>query len=406
MVPNGIMSFATQQAGTSHCAVRTACTGANYLAITLAGLAVLTWSAPSFAADSGVSASTNPASSAFGPTIPNKTPAPGPAPEGMVWIPGGEFSMGCQAPSEGYCTPATMNAVNDAQPIHRVYVNGFWMDQTDVTNDKFEKFVKATGYKTIAEIAPTKEEFPTAPPENLVAGSVVFTSTPGPVSLDDHFQWWSYVHGANWRHPTGPDSDIKGKGNYPVVQIAWPDAVAYAKWAGKRLPTEAEWEFASRGGLSGKLYAWGDEFKPGGKWMANTYQGTFPVKDTGEDGFAGLSPVKSFPPNGYGLYDMAGNVWQWCSDWYRPDYYARLKLAGIDVARNPQGPDAPYDPAEPGVQKRVQKGGSFLCTDQYCTRYMAGTRGKGDVDTGCNHLGFRCVADAVPGTSGKQMAAH
>jgi formylglycine-generating enzyme required for sulfatase activity len=302
--------------------------------------------------------------------------------------------MGCEVPSEGVCTMATMNSVHDAQPIHRVYVDGFWMDATDVTNDKFEQFVKATGYKTIAEIAPTKEEFPTAPPENLVAGSVVFTPTPGPVPLTDHFQWWRYVHGANWRHPTGPDSDIKGKGNYPVVQIAWPDAVAYAKWAGKRLPTEAEWEFASRGGLSGKVYAWGDEFKPGGKWMANTWQGTFPVKDTGEDGFAGLAPVKSFPPNGYGLYDMAGNVWQWCSDWYRPDYFARLKLSGVAVARNPQGPDSSYDPSEPGEKKRVQRGGSFLCTDQYCTRYMAGTRGKGDISTGCNHLGFRCVEDA------------
>ncbi|MFZ0827765.1 MAG: formylglycine-generating enzyme family protein [Verrucomicrobiia bacterium] len=364
------------------------------MAAILPGMAILAGSASVFAADSQA-VPTNQASSAFAPTVPNLASAPGPAPEGMVWIPGGEFSMGCQAPSEGVCTMATMNAVNDAVPIHRVYVNGFWMDQTDVTNDKFEKFVKATGYKTLAEIAPTKEEFPTAPPENLVAGSVVFTPTPGPVPLTDHFQWWNYVHGADWRHPTGPDSDIKGKGNYPVVQIAYPDAVAYAKWAGKRLPTEAEWEFASRGGLSGKVYAWGDEFKPGGKYMANTYQGTFPVKDTGEDGFAGVSPVKSFPPNGYGLYDMAGNVWQWCSDWYRPDYYARLKLAGVEVARNPQGPDAPYDPAEPGEKKRVQKGGSFLCTDQYCTRYMAGTRGKGEVNTGCNHLGFRCVEDGA-----------
>jgi len=336
---------------------------------------------------------TNLTASAFAPTVSNQAPAPKPAPEGMVWIPGGEFSMGSEGKCNGAscCSPAT---VADALPIHRVYVNGFWMDQTDVTNDKFEQFVKATGYKTIAEIAPTKEEFPTAPPENLVAGSVVFTPTPGPVPLTDHFQWWNYVHGANWRHPEGPQSDIQGKGNYPVVQIAWPDAVAYAKWAGKRLPTEAEWEFASRGGLSGKVYDWGDEFKPGGKWMANTYQGTFPVKDTGEDGFAGLSPVKAFPPNGYGLYDMAGNVWQWCSDWYRPDYFARLKLSGIDVARNPPGPDSPYDPSEPGTKKRVQRGGSFLCTDQYCTRYMAGTRGKGDVDTGCNHLGFRCVKDA------------
>jgi formylglycine-generating enzyme len=344
-----------------------------------------------------------PPASAFAPTVPSKTPAPGPAPEGMVWIPGGEFSMGSEGKCNGVacCSPAT---VADALPVHRVYVNGFWMDATDVTNDQFEKFVKATGYKTIAEIAPTKEEFPTAPPENLVAGSVVFTPTPGPVPLTDHFQWWNYVKGANWRHPTGPDSDIKGKGNYPVVHIAYPDAVAYAKWAGKRLPTEAEWEFASRGGLSGKVYAWGDEFKPGGKWMANTYQGTFPVKDTGEDGFAGLAPVKSFPPNGYGLYDMAGNVWQWCSDWYRPDYYARLKLAGVDVARNPQGPDSSYDPSEPGEKKRVQRGGSFLCSDQYCTRYMIGTRGKGEAATGCNHLGFRCVKDVEAATTGKEVS--
>jgi len=319
----------------------------------------------------------------------------------MVWIPGGEFSMGSDGICDGKscCSPAT---VGDTQPIHRVYVDGFWMDQTDVTNEKFEQFVKATGYVTIAERTPTKEEFPTAPPENLVAGSVVFTPTPGPVPLDDHYQWWSYVKGANWRHPTGRDSDLKGKEKYPVVHIAYPDAVAYAKWAGKRLPTEAEWEFAARGGLWGKIYAWGDEFKPGGKFMANTWQGQFPVKDTGEDGYAGIAPVAQFPPNAYGLYDMAGNVWQWCSDWYRPDYYARLKLAGVAVARNPQGPDSPYDPAEPGEKKRVQRGGSFLCTDQYCTRYMVGTRGKGEVTTGDNHLGFRCVKDAPAGEKAKE----
>jgi formylglycine-generating enzyme len=266
------------------------------------------------------------------------------------------------------------------------------MDATVVTNAQFEKFANATGYRTIAEIAPTKEEFPTAPPENLVAGSTVFTPTAVPVGLNDHFQWWNYVPGANWRHPEGPQSEIKNRGNYPVVQIAYPDAVAYAKWAGKRLPTEAEWEFAGRGGLSGKLYSWGDEFKPKGKFMANTWQGQFPVKDAGEDGFAGIAPVKSFPPNGYGLYDMGGNVWQWCSDWYRPDYFKQLADSGR-VARNPQGPNTPFDPAEPTEKKRVHKGGSFLCTDQYCTRYMVGTRGKGEVTTAANHLGFRCVKD-------------
>ncbi len=191
------------------------------------------------------------------------------------------------------CSPAT---VADALPIHRVYVDGFWMDETDVTNAEFEKFVQATGYITIAERTPTKEEFPMAPPESLVAGSIVFTPTSRPVPLNNHYRWWRYQHGANWRHPEGPQSDIKGKENYPVVQIAYPDAVAYAEWAGKRLPTEAEWEFAARGGLTGKLYPWGDEFKPGGKFAANSYQGQFPVEDTGEDGFAGIAPVKSFPP--------------------------------------------------------------------------------------------------------------
>ena len=327
----------------------------------------------------------------FAPTIENKAKPPSTPPEGMVWIPGGEFSMGStgKALGKSCCGVCSETTVADCQPLHRVSVDGFWMDATDVTNAEFDKFVKATGYVTIAERMPTKEEFPNAPAENLIAGSVVFTPTKEPVPLDDHLRWWSYVKGADWRHPSGPSSSIKGHGNDPVVQVAYDDALAYAKWAGKRLPTEAEWEFAQRGSLSGKLFAWGDEFKPGGKYMANTYQGVFPVKDTGEDGFAGISPVKSFPPNGYGLYDMAGNVWQWCSDWYRPDTYAEDAKHG--VVRNPKGPDSSYDPLEPGIPKRVQRGGSFLCTDQYCTRYMAGTRGKGAVDTGTNHTGFRCV---------------
>jgi formylglycine-generating enzyme required for sulfatase activity len=330
-------------------------------------------------------------SSLFLPTAESKTPEPGAAPEGMVWIPGGEFSMGSTIESESMC--GLPGVTRDAQPVHRVQVEGFWMDATEVTNEQFERFVKATGYVTIAERAPTKEEFPTAPPENLVAGSTVFTPTPQPVPLDDHFQWWRYEIGANWRHPEGPNSDIKAKGRFPVVHVAYPDALAYAKWAGKRLPTEAEWEFAARGGLSGKIFAWGDEFHPGGKAMANTYQGRFPVRDTGEDRFGGIAPVAQFPPNGYGLYDVAGNVWEWCSDWYRPDTYARLKLTGR-VARDPQGPDSPYDPAEPTEKKRVHRGGSFLCSDQYCTRYMVGTRGKGEETTGSNHVGFRCVKTA------------
>jgi formylglycine-generating enzyme required for sulfatase activity len=283
-----------------------------------------------------------------------------------------------------------MKATEDSRPVHRVYVDGFWIDKTDVTNQQFEAFVKATGYVTVAERKPRAEDYPGAPPENLVAGSIVFSPPDHPVPLNDHFQWWNYVHGANWRHPLGPDSDIKGKENYPVVQIAYEDALAYAKWAGKRLPTEAEWEFAARGGLSGKPFVWGEEFRPNGKWMANTHQGKFPVKDTGEDGHVGITAVAQYPPNGYGLFDMAGNFWQWTSDWYRPDYYQQLVAAG-GVARNPQGPDSPFDPAEPTEKKRVHRGGSFLCTDQYCSRYMVGTRGKGEISTGTNHLGFRCV---------------
>jgi formylglycine-generating enzyme required for sulfatase activity len=326
--------------------------------------------------------------STFEPTVANTTAAPGPAPNGMVWIPGGEFSMGAADPPGN--DDVGMKATLDSRPIHRVYVDGFYMDKTDVTNQEFAAFVKATRYITVAERPPRSEDFPGAPRENLVAGSVVFSPPDHPVPLDNHFRWWNYVHGANWRHPLGPQSDIKGKEQYPVVHIAYEDAVAFSQWAGKRLPTEAEWEFAARGGLSGKPFIWGDEFQPHGQWMANTHQGHFPVHDTGEDGHVGVTAVAQYPSNGYGLYDMAGNVWQWTTDWYRPDYYQQLAAVGV-VARNPQGPTSAYDPSEPNQPKKAHRGGSFLCTDQYCSRYMVGTRGKGEVSTGTNHLGFRCV---------------
>jgi sulfatase modifying factor 1 len=324
----------------------------------------------------------------FAPTVPNTGPPPGKAPAGMVWIPGGEFSMGAQDAPEA--NDVAMNATHDSRPVHRVYVDGFFMDATDVTNAQFADFVNATGYVTVAERKPRAEDFPGAPPENLVAGSVVFAPPDGPVPLDNHFRWWTYVRGADWRHPSGGESDVINRGNYPVVHVAYEDVEAYAKWAGKRLPTEAEWEFAARGGLSGKPFVWGDTLRPDGQWMANTHQGQFPSRDTASDGHAGIAPVAQYPANGYGLYDMAGNVWQWTSDWYRPDYYSLLAAAG-GVARNPRGPETPYDPAEPGQPKKVHRGGSFLCTDQYCSRYIVGTRGKGEISTGTNHLGFRCV---------------
>lgn len=296
---------------------------------------------------------------------------------GMVWIPGGRFWMGT-------------DHMPDAQPVHQVEVNGFWMDQTDVTNEEFARFVKATAYVTVAERPLDPKEFRSLAAEDLAPGSVVFTAPSGPISLDDPLAWWKFVKGANWRHPEGPRSDLRGKEKYPVVHIAWADAEAYAKWAGKRLPTEAEWEFAARGGRDRQDYPWGNDLKPGGKWKANTFQGHFPDKNTSEDGYAGAAPVASFEPNDFGLYDMSGNVWQWVSDWYRPDYYAQLGEGG-QAALNPQGPPDSFDPLEPGVHKRVQKGGSFLCTDQYCERYMPGARGKGDAETGTNHVGFRCV---------------
>ncbi len=326
---------------------------------------------------------------AFEPTIPDSSFAGGNIPKGMVFIPGGIFSMG--APDPVGISNGGKETMKDCRPIHRVKLNAFYMDEHEVTNADFAAFVKAIGYITIAEQKPTAAEFPGAKPEDLLAGSVVFTAPSTEVPLKNHFEWWSYIPQTNWRHPLGPKSDIKNKENDPVVHIAWEDAVAYAKWAGKRLPTEAEWEYAGRGGLTGNMYAWGNRFRPDGKFMANSFQGHFPNADSQEDGFGGIAPIKKFPPNSYGLYDMAGNVWEWCADWYRPDYFEKLNQAG--VALNPSGPSDSFDPSEPGIAKKVQRGGSFLCTDQYCTRYMMGTRGKGDWRTGTNHLGFRCVKD-------------
>jgi formylglycine-generating enzyme required for sulfatase activity len=299
---------------------------------------------------------------------------------GMVWIAGGEFWMGAQG-----------TEIRDALPVHRVAVDGFWIDRTAVTNAEFARFVAVTHYVTVAERPLDPKDFLGVPAEKLKPGGVVFSPPARPPSLADATAWWSYVPGANWRHPDGPASDIRGKEDDPVVQIAWADADAYAKWAHKRLPSEAEFEFAARGGLDRKPYAWGSELKPGGKWQANLFQGHFPNQDTAEDGYAGRAPVASYAPNGYGLFDMTGNVWQWCADWYRDDYY-HTAAAQAKVLRNPRGPADSRDSQDPGVGKRVQRGGSFLCTDQYCERYVVGSRGKGDPDTSTNHIGFRCVS--------------
>jgi formylglycine-generating enzyme len=321
------------------------------------------------------------------------------APPGMIWIAGGEFTMGTSDPA----------SFPNERPAHRVQVDGFWIDEHDVTNAEFAKFVEATSYVTTAEKKPDweelKKELPpdTPKPDDsvLVAGSLVFTPTSRPVPLDDLSAWWRWVPGACWRHPEGPDSSIAGREKHPVVQVSWYDAAAYAKWAGKRLPTEAEWEFAARGGLDGKRYTWGDEFRPGGKYMANTWQGLFPVSNTAEDGFVGTSPVGSFPPNGYGLYDMAGNVWQWCSDWYRVDAFTQIatQLANKNVCRDSGGPLESWDPADPNAPKRVVKGGSFLCNPSYCESYRPSARRGTPPDTGSSHTGFRCAMSANPSLS-------
>jgi formylglycine-generating enzyme required for sulfatase activity len=265
------------------------------------------------------------------------------------------------------------------------------MDRAPVTNAEFERFVKATGYVTVAERPLDPRDFPGVPKEKLVPGSAVFTPTGSAVPLDNPLQWWRYTPGANWRHPGGPSTGIRTRADHPVVHVAYEDALAYARWANKRLPTEAEFEFAARGGLDRNRYPWGNEMTPGGKAAANTWQGKFPAGDRGEDGHSGTSPVTAFPANGFGVYDMGGNVWQWCSDWYRADVYA-MRAATAGPVKNPQGPESSFDPQEPGAAKRVLRGGSYLCTDQYCARYLVGSRGKSEVSSGTSNLGFRLVS--------------
>jgi formylglycine-generating enzyme required for sulfatase activity len=311
-----------------------------------------------------------------GRSSPDEAPPTGDPPE-MVSIPGGTFWMGSD---DG---PA------DERPMHEVAVGPFQMDTTEVTVGQFEAFVRATGYVTVAERPFDGARFPDAPPELRRPGAAVFVPVDAPLDgpwETPHPPWWRYVPGANWRHPEGPGTGVRGKENFPVVQIAWEDAEAYAKWAGKRLPTEAEWEWAARGGLDRKPYCWGEaENGAGGRWYANTFQGTFPAFDRGADGFVGLAPVKSFPPNGYGLYDMSGNAWEWCADWYDPGYYA---AAPKD---DPKGP--PTGPPVDGEREpqRVRRGGSFLCADGYCRRYLPAARDKNPPDSSANHTGFRCV---------------
>lgn len=292
----------------------------------------------------------------------------------MVLITGGTFKMGNEE-------------FTDAKPVHVITVSSFLMDAHEVTNKEFNRFVKATNYITVAERQLDPKDYPGVPPNLLVPGSAVFTPSVKKVQLDNPLQWWQYVAGADWRHPKGIASSIKGHEMDPVVQVCYDDAVAYAQWAGKRLPTEAEWEYAARAGKNYSQYYWGTALKPKGKWVANIYQGSFPDNNTLEDGFKDIAPVESYPANAFGLFDMEGNVWEWCADYYRPDYYNH------SPAKNPKGPADSFDPEEPSAVKRVQRGGSFICSDDYCNRYKAGSRGKGEISSAGNNIGFRCVKD-------------
>lgn len=302
------------------------------------------------------------------------------APANMLWIPGGEFLMGSD------------NYYPEEAPTHRVRVEGFWMDKFTVTNREFERFVAATGYVTLAEKPANPDDYPGAIEELLSPSSTIFKKPAGPVDLSNHYNWWVYVRGANWRHPRGPASTIGKLMDHPVVHLAYEDVEAYALWAGKMLPTEAEWEFAARGGLDGADYVWGDEFTPGGRHMANTWQGEFPYQNKLEDGFDYTAPVGSFPANGYGLFDMAGNVWQWTSDWYQE--HGKIDSPCCTVA-NPRGAarEDSYDPRQPDIKipRKVTKGGSHLCAPNYCRRYRPAARMAQPIDTSISHLGFRCI---------------
>jgi len=319
----------------------------------------------------------------------------GNAPLEMRWVPAGEFTMGTTDP----------NSMANERPAHRVKLDGFWIDEHDVTNAEFRNFVQATHYVTTAQRPIDWDELAKQLPPGtprpsdamLQPGSLVFTPPNHPVDLRRMANWWTWTHGADWRHPQGPQSNIDGKDNYPVVQVSWDDAAAYARWAGKRLPTEAEWEYAARGGLEAKRYPWGDEFRPGGKFMANVFTGEFPWKNTAKDGFAGTSPVKSFPPNGYGLYDMGGNVWNWCSDFYADDIHVREALTATAPGGccNPTGPETTFSAHNPTAIERVTKGGSFLCNPSYCESYRPSARRGTPSDTGMEHIGFRCAKSAA-----------
>ncbi|HWK65962.1 MAG TPA: formylglycine-generating enzyme family protein [Rhizobiaceae bacterium] len=301
----------------------------------------------------------------------------------MVWIEGGSFRMGSD------------RHYPEEKPVHRVEVDGFFMDKTPVTNRQFRRFIEATGHVTFAEIPPDPADYPGALPHMLRAGSLVFTPPRGPVDLRNWSQWWDFKFRANWRRPYGPGSSIKGLDEHPVVHVAYSDALAYAQWAGKDLPTEAEWEFAARGGLDGAEFAWGEEFTPGGRHMANTWQGMFPFENLKSDGFDRTSPVTSFPPNAYGIYDMIGNVWEWTSDFWsarHPEDAAKACCVPVNPRGGPA--EASYDPCQPRIRiaRKVLKGGSHLCAPNYCRRYRPAARHAEPVDTSTSHVGFRCVA--------------
>lgn len=319
--------------------------------------------------------------------LPSRYPIGPSAPAGMVWIPGGEFTMGSD----------NKDSKKDEKPVHQVKVDGFWLDATPVTNRQFKEFVDATGYVTTAEKPPTLEEImsqvppgtPAPSPELLVAASLVFKPSNKPVPLHSNRAWWEWKPGASWKHPLGPESSIEGKEDHPVVQVSWYDAAAYAKWAGKRLPTEAEWEFAAYGGIKDIAYVWGNEEFSEENPQANIWQGEFPYKSTKPNGYMGTTSVKTYKPNPYGLYDMSGNVWQWCSDLYNFSYYQEEAKKGLSV--NPTGPKTSFDPEEPYAVKHVHRGGSFLCHNSYCKGYRIAARMKTCPDTSLNHLGFRCA---------------